>query len=63
MRLFKDIYDKSSAVQVTVSGKLKMLDCEFQGTYILDNYENSINANESTSNQALPEGPESHIDE
>ncbi|KAA6400806.1 MAG: hypothetical protein EZS28_003668 [Streblomastix strix] len=47
MRLFKDIYDKSSAVQVAVSGQLNMFDCEFQGTYILENYVNGINTNES----------------
>ncbi|KAA6365704.1 MAG: hypothetical protein EZS28_038768 [Streblomastix strix] len=58
MCLFKDMYDKSSAVQVTVSGKLSMFDCEFQGTYIPDNYTNSTNTNESA-----PEDVESHIDE
>ncbi|KAA6400339.1 MAG: hypothetical protein EZS28_004129, partial [Streblomastix strix] len=58
MCLFKDIYDKSSAVQVAVSEQLNMLDCEFQGTYILDNYANNTNANESE-----PEDVESHIDE
>ncbi|KAA6391291.1 MAG: hypothetical protein EZS28_013183 [Streblomastix strix] len=63
MCLYKDLYDKSSAVQVTVSGKLNMFDCEFQGTYILDNYANSINTNESASNEALPKDVESHIDE
>ncbi|KAA6400054.1 MAG: hypothetical protein EZS28_004415 [Streblomastix strix] len=56
--LFKDMYDKSSAVQVDVSGQLNMLDCEFQGTYILDNYTNSTCTNES-----VPEDVESHIDE
>ncbi|KAA6364270.1 MAG: hypothetical protein EZS28_040204 [Streblomastix strix] len=56
--LFKDMYDKSSAVQVAVSGQLNTLDCEFQGTYILDNY-----TNESASNEALPEDVESHINE
>ncbi|KAA6393379.1 MAG: hypothetical protein EZS28_011092, partial [Streblomastix strix] len=58
VRPIKDMYDKSSAVQVVVSGKLNMLDCEFQGTYVFDNY-----ANESASNKALPEDIESHIDE
>ncbi|KAA6380660.1 MAG: hypothetical protein EZS28_023813 [Streblomastix strix] len=58
MCMFKDMYDKSSAVQITVSGQLNMLDCEFQGTYILDNYTNSTNTNESA-----PEDVESHIDE
>ncbi|KAA6387144.1 MAG: hypothetical protein EZS28_017329 [Streblomastix strix] len=57
MCLFKDMYDKSSAVQVAVSGQLNMLDCEFQGTYLLDNY-----TNESASNEA-PNEAESHIDE
>ncbi|KAA6361863.1 MAG: hypothetical protein EZS28_042610, partial [Streblomastix strix] len=58
MCLFKDMYDKSSAVQVAVSGQLNTLDCEFQGTYLLDNY-----TNESASNEALPDDVESHIDE
>ncbi|KAA6358917.1 MAG: hypothetical protein EZS28_045556 [Streblomastix strix] len=58
MCLFKDMYDKSSAVQVAVSGQLNTLDCEFQGTYILDNYTNA-----SASNEAAPEDVESHIDE
>ncbi|KAA6365229.1 MAG: hypothetical protein EZS28_039243, partial [Streblomastix strix] len=47
MCLFKDMYDKSSAVQVVVSRQLNMFDCKFQGTYILDNYANSTNTNES----------------
>ncbi|KAA6371732.1 MAG: hypothetical protein EZS28_032741, partial [Streblomastix strix] len=58
MCLFKDMYDKSSAVQVAVSGQLNMLDCEFQGTYIFDNYTNSTNTNESA-----PEDVDSFIDE
>ncbi|KAA6393191.1 MAG: hypothetical protein EZS28_011282 [Streblomastix strix] len=58
MCLFKDIYDKQSAVQVAVSGQLNLFDCEFQGTYILDNYANSTNTNEAST-----EEPESHIDE
>ncbi|KAA6401325.1 MAG: hypothetical protein EZS28_003149 [Streblomastix strix] len=53
-----DMYDKTQAVQLAVSGQLNTLDCEFQGTYILDNYMNSTNTNESVS-----EEPESHIDE
>ncbi|KAA6368033.1 MAG: hypothetical protein EZS28_036439 [Streblomastix strix] len=57
MCLFKDMYDKSSAVQVAVSGQLNTLDCEFQGTYLLDNY-----TNESASNEA-PNEAESHFDE
>ncbi|KAA6354006.1 MAG: hypothetical protein EZS28_050467, partial [Streblomastix strix] len=60
MCLFKDMYDKSSAVQVAVSGQLNTLDCEFQGTYILDNYTNSTNANESAPNEAASD---SFIDE
>ncbi|KAA6374430.1 MAG: hypothetical protein EZS28_030042 [Streblomastix strix] len=56
--LFKDIYDKSSAVQVAVNGQLNMLDCEFQGTYVLDSC-----INESASKGALYEDVESHIDE
>ncbi|KAA6397553.1 MAG: hypothetical protein EZS28_006922 [Streblomastix strix] len=58
MYLFKDMYDKSSAVQVAVSRQFDMLDCEFQGTYILDNYANSTNIKE-----AAPEDVESHIAE
>ncbi|KAA6356069.1 MAG: hypothetical protein EZS28_048404, partial [Streblomastix strix] len=58
MCLFKDKYDKSSAIQVAVSGQLNTLDCEFQGTYILDNYTNA-----SASNEAASEETESHIDE
>ncbi|KAA6365376.1 MAG: hypothetical protein EZS28_039097 [Streblomastix strix] len=58
MCLFKDMYDKSSAVQEAASGQLNMLDCEFQGTYILDNYTKSTNTNE-----LAPEDVESHIDE
>ncbi|KAA6395799.1 MAG: hypothetical protein EZS28_008671, partial [Streblomastix strix] len=54
--LFKDIYDKSSAMQVAVNGKLNMFDCEFQGTYILDNYTNGTNTNEQAA-----EEPESYI--
>ncbi|KAA6371093.1 MAG: hypothetical protein EZS28_033379, partial [Streblomastix strix] len=60
MCLFKDMYDKSSAVQVAVSGQLNTLDCEFQGTYILDNYTNSTNTNESAPNEAASD---SFIDE
>ncbi|KAA6382148.1 MAG: hypothetical protein EZS28_022324, partial [Streblomastix strix] len=56
--LFNDMYDKSSAVQVAVSGQLNMFDCEFQGTYILDNYAKSTNSNESA-----PEDVESNINE
>ncbi|KAA6399576.1 MAG: hypothetical protein EZS28_004898 [Streblomastix strix] len=56
--LFKDMYDKSSAIQVAVSGKLSMFDCEFQGTYIIDNFTSA-----SASNESLSEEPESHIDE
>ncbi|KAA6394653.1 MAG: hypothetical protein EZS28_009820 [Streblomastix strix] len=61
--LLKDIYDKSSAVQVAVRGQLNMFDCEFQGTKIHDNYANCTNTNESASNQALPEESEFFIDE
>ncbi|KAA6361455.1 MAG: hypothetical protein EZS28_043018, partial [Streblomastix strix] len=57
MCLFKDMYDKSQAVQVAISGQLNTLDCEFQGTYIIDNCTNA-----STSNEAASEEPESHID-
>jgi hypothetical protein len=41
-----------------------MLDCEFQGTYILDNYTNSTNTNESAPNEASNEvASDSFIDE
>ncbi|KAA6358810.1 MAG: hypothetical protein EZS28_045663 [Streblomastix strix] len=64
MCLFKDMYDKSSAVQVAISGQLNTLDCEFQGTYILDNYTNSTNTNESAPNEASNEAvSDSFIDE
>ncbi|KAA6373214.1 MAG: hypothetical protein EZS28_031260 [Streblomastix strix] len=59
MCLFKDLYDKSSAVQVAVSGQLNMLDCEFQETYIIDNYTNESAPNEA-SNEAVSD---SFIDE
>ncbi|KAA6363582.1 MAG: hypothetical protein EZS28_040891, partial [Streblomastix strix] len=67
MCLFKDIYDKSLAVEVAVSGILNKYDCEFQGTYILDNYKNPTSneeANEEPNASPLnPKEPDSHIDE
>ncbi|KAA6341127.1 MAG: hypothetical protein EZS28_052480, partial [Streblomastix strix] len=63
MCLFKDIYDKSLAVEVAVSGVLNKYDCEFQGTYILDNYKNPISNEESNASPLDPKEPDSHIDE
>ncbi|KAA6384203.1 MAG: hypothetical protein EZS28_020270 [Streblomastix strix] len=63
MCLFKDIYDKSLAVEVAVSGVLNKYDCEFQGTYILDNYKNPTSNEESNALPLDPKEPDSHIDE
>ncbi|KAA6393571.1 MAG: hypothetical protein EZS28_010903 [Streblomastix strix] len=67
MYLFKDIYDKSLAVEVAVSGVLNNYDCEFQGTYILDNYQNPTSNGESNEDPNAqptdPKEPDSHIDE
>ncbi|KAA6376054.1 MAG: hypothetical protein EZS28_028418, partial [Streblomastix strix] len=67
MCLFKDIYDKSLAVEVAVSGVLNKNDCEFQGTYILDNYKNPTLNEESNeepnASPSDPKQPDSHIDE
>ncbi|KAA6359594.1 MAG: hypothetical protein EZS28_044879 [Streblomastix strix] len=67
MCLFKDIYDKSLAVEVAVSGVLNKYDCEFQGTYILDNYKNPTSNEESNeepnASPLNPKEPDSHIDE
>ncbi|KAA6404430.1 MAG: hypothetical protein EZS28_000051 [Streblomastix strix] len=64
---FKDIYDKSLAVEVGVSGVLNKYDCEFQGTYILDNYKNPTSNEESNEEpNASPSDPDeadSHLDE
>ncbi|KAA6351895.1 MAG: hypothetical protein EZS28_051826, partial [Streblomastix strix] len=63
MCLFKDIYDKSLAVEVAVSGILNKYDCEFQGTYILDNYKNPTSNEEPNASPTDPKEPDSHIDE
>ncbi|KAA6391608.1 MAG: hypothetical protein EZS28_012868 [Streblomastix strix] len=63
MCLFKDIYDKSLAVEVAVSGILNKYDCEFQGTYILDNYKNPTSNEEPNASPSDPKEPDSHIDE
>ncbi|KAA6357846.1 MAG: hypothetical protein EZS28_046627 [Streblomastix strix] len=63
MYLFKDIYDKSLAVEVAVSGILNKYDCDFQGTYILDNYKNPISNEEPNASPLDPKEPDSHIDE
>ncbi|KAA6359136.1 MAG: hypothetical protein EZS28_045337, partial [Streblomastix strix] len=63
MCLFKDIYDKSLAVEVAVSGVLNKYDCEFQGTYILDNYKNPTSNEEPNASPTDPNEPDSHIDE
>ncbi|KAA6376670.1 MAG: hypothetical protein EZS28_027803 [Streblomastix strix] len=63
MCLFKDIYNKSLAVEVTVSGVLNNYDCGFQGTYILDNYKNPTSNEEIIASPLDPKEPDSHIDE
>ncbi|KAA6378486.1 MAG: hypothetical protein EZS28_025988 [Streblomastix strix] len=63
MCLFKDIYDKSLAVEVAVSGVLNKSDCEFQGTYKLDNYKNPTSNEEPNASPLDPKEPDSHIDE
>ncbi|KAA6392981.1 MAG: hypothetical protein EZS28_011492 [Streblomastix strix] len=63
MCLFKDIYDKSLVVEVAVSGVLNKYDCEFQGTYILDNYKNPTSNEEPNASPSDPKEPDSHIDE
>ncbi|KAA6365147.1 MAG: hypothetical protein EZS28_039327 [Streblomastix strix] len=67
MCLFKDIYEKSLEVEVAVSRVLNKYDCEFHGTYILDNYKNPTsneeqNEDPNVSPSDLKE-PDSHIDE
>ncbi|KAA6360738.1 MAG: hypothetical protein EZS28_043736 [Streblomastix strix] len=63
MSLFKDIYNKSLAIEVAVSGILNKYDCEFQGTYILDNYKNPTSNEEPNASPSDPKEPDSHIDE
>ncbi|KAA6402024.1 MAG: hypothetical protein EZS28_002454 [Streblomastix strix] len=63
MCLFKDIYDKSLAVEVTVSGVLNQYDCEFQGTYTLENYKNPTSNEELNALTLDSKEPDSHIDE
>ncbi|KAA6379720.1 MAG: hypothetical protein EZS28_024753 [Streblomastix strix] len=63
MCLFKDIYDKSLAVEVAISGILNKYDCEFQRTYILDNYKNLTSNEEPNALPTDPKEPDSHIDE
>ncbi|KAA6387919.1 MAG: hypothetical protein EZS28_016556 [Streblomastix strix] len=60
--LFKNMYDKSMAVEVAVSGVLNTKKCEFQGTYILDDYQNPT-SNEPNALPSDPLQPDSHIDE
>ncbi|KAA6387366.1 MAG: hypothetical protein EZS28_017107 [Streblomastix strix] len=66
MCLFKDIYDKSLAVEVAVSGVLNKYDCEIQGIYILDNYKNPTSNEESNqepnASPSDPKEPDSSID-
>ncbi|KAA6356232.1 MAG: hypothetical protein EZS28_048241, partial [Streblomastix strix] len=62
MCLFKEIYDKSLAVEVAVSEVLNKYDCEFQGTYILDNYKNPTLNEEPNASPLDPKEPDSHID-
>ncbi|KAA6391056.1 MAG: hypothetical protein EZS28_013422, partial [Streblomastix strix] len=63
MCLFKDIYDKSLAVEVAVSGILNKYDCKFYGTYILDNYKNPTSNEEPNASPTDPKEPDSHSDE
>ncbi|KAA6398846.1 MAG: hypothetical protein EZS28_005624 [Streblomastix strix] len=63
MCLFKDIYDKSLAVEVAVSRVLNKYDCEFQGTYILYNNKNPTSNEDSNASPSDPKEPDSHIDE
>ncbi|KAA6357522.1 MAG: hypothetical protein EZS28_046950, partial [Streblomastix strix] len=63
MCLFKDIYDKSLAVEVAVSGIFNKYDCEFQGTYILDNYKNPTQNEEPNASPLDLKESDSHIDE
>ncbi|KAA6361895.1 MAG: hypothetical protein EZS28_042577, partial [Streblomastix strix] len=63
MCLFKDIYDKSLAVEVAVSGILNKYDCEFQGTNIVDNYKIPTPNEEPNALPTDPKEPDSHIDE
>ncbi|KAA6389254.1 MAG: hypothetical protein EZS28_015218 [Streblomastix strix] len=67
MCLFNYIYDKSLAVEVAVSGILNKYDCEFQGTYIPDNYKNPTSNEEASEEPNIsplnPKEPDSHIDE
>ncbi|KAA6404468.1 MAG: hypothetical protein EZS28_000019 [Streblomastix strix] len=63
MCLFKEIYDKSLAVEVAVSGVLNKYDCEFQGTYILDNYKNPTSNEEPNVYPLDTKEPDSHINE
>ncbi|KAA6402672.1 MAG: hypothetical protein EZS28_001802 [Streblomastix strix] len=63
MCLFKDIYDKSLAVEVAVSGIMNKYDCEFQETYILDNYKNPTSNEEPNTSPSDPKELDSHIDE
>ncbi|KAA6392029.1 MAG: hypothetical protein EZS28_012445 [Streblomastix strix] len=63
MYLFKNIYDKSLAVEVAISGVLNKYDCEFQGTYILDNYKNPTSNEEPNALSTDPKEHDSHIDE
>ncbi|KAA6390055.1 MAG: hypothetical protein EZS28_014416 [Streblomastix strix] len=53
----------SFAVEVSVSGILNKYDCEFQGTYILDNYKNPTSNEEPNASPLNPKEPDSHIDE
>ncbi|KAA6370436.1 MAG: hypothetical protein EZS28_034037 [Streblomastix strix] len=63
MCVFKDIYDKSLAVEVAVSGVLNKYDCEFQGIYMHDNYKNPTSNVEPNELPTDPKEPDSHIDE
>ncbi|KAA6381843.1 MAG: hypothetical protein EZS28_022628 [Streblomastix strix] len=57
--LFKNMYDKSQAVQVITNGILGINDCEFAGTYIID----PISDNDSNALPSDPSEPDFYIDE
>ncbi|KAA6403083.1 MAG: hypothetical protein EZS28_001394 [Streblomastix strix] len=60
MCLFKDIYDKSLAVEAAVNKILNKYDCEIQGTYILDNYKNPTSKEELNAIPTYPLVPKEH---
>ncbi|KAA6395713.1 MAG: hypothetical protein EZS28_008758 [Streblomastix strix] len=55
------MYDKSKAVQVLTSGILDFNDCQFAGTYVLDNYQQSNEGSNGFPSDPLE--PDSYIDQ